>query len=223
MSDLNDRDNPLPSDVITELMATIPNNRGFILEKPEPERFYVRGLSPEDLQKLDKEPLLHMVGMNKRPGVAYFANHLEHNYFPPDTPQNDLMQFRQYKWNDILWAIVSVPLEYREVCEKSVAEAKLRLANGSPVKFGIGLAALRASDLKDLFEGLKDDKFDGKSYEVVQKENNISFFPMQSENVFTLENVRDHVIYQPGGDQDAHIEETMKLKTLWKKFGLPED
>jgi hypothetical protein len=222
MEDFNTSDNPLPQDTIVEIMDKLPNDRGFILEKPEPERFHVRGFGPEELEKLDKQPLLHIVGMNMRAGVAYFANYLEHHHFPPDTPANDLMQFRQYKWNDFLWIIISIPLEYRKVCEECAAEAKLRLANGSPIMFGIGLAAFRPETLREVYEELKDKEFNGKTYEEVLQEYKMSFFPMQSDNVFTLENVRDHVIYEVGGVQDARIEETMKLKALWKQFGLED-
>jgi hypothetical protein len=194
-----------PSDFLMALMDSLSNDIGFCIVKPDPEHFHVHKIVIDDLIQMSKDlTLYHVVSLYDRPGAAYFANYLEYTYFTPDTPENDLMNFITFRWEDHHWSILSVPIEYKYACETACEMANLRLADGVPIIMGgnsLGIvASMRPTSLS---ESLKDQ---------------VRFFPLNGPNVFTLENKNGSIMYEGrGGQQDARNEEIYKLNKLWEK------
>lgn len=94
--------------------------------------------SDEDLQRFFANPgFIHYVGMLNppRPGVADCFQTLEFSYFKPETPRNHLYVLRILEWEEILWGIVSIPIEEKHLMEKSAQVNRLRIANGVPMMF----------------------------------------------------------------------------------------
>lgn len=94
------------------------------------------GESSEDFQKFLEDPsLIHYVGMihPPRPGVSDCVQTLEHAYYKPGTPRNNLFNLRIIKWEDITWVIVSIPITEKAKMESVAKVSGLRIANGVPM------------------------------------------------------------------------------------------
>jgi hypothetical protein len=144
-----------------------------------------------------------------RPWVGYFANYLEYEYFGPETGENNLFQFRIYRWNEQLWAVMSIPLDRKHLAYEAADHANLRLAYGVPICMSESplkiLATARESHIPD----------DLKEF--------VKFFPLYNDRVFTLEYRKGNVIYEPGGEQDCRVSENYEIRKLWEKHNLPLD
>jgi hypothetical protein len=91
--------------------------------------------SDEEFEAFFASPLLvHYVGMLKpaRPGVTDCFKLLEHSYFKPGTSRNVLFSIRVIEWMDMIWGIVSIPIEEKHFMEKAAQASYLLVANGIP-------------------------------------------------------------------------------------------
>lgn len=68
-----------------------------------------------------------------RPGTGRFLSRLEHEHFPPGTPQNDDLDLHIVNWQGLQFAVVMVPLTALPVCERLAAECGFELSRGIPV------------------------------------------------------------------------------------------
>lgn len=109
---------------------------------------------------------MHFVGMLMRPGVGGCAETLEHTHYKPGTPANDLFQLHIIKWEDLVWGLISIPIEDRSKMERAAAANGLRIANGVPFMIG---------------------------------PNGPSRFPVENNRIFTLENIKGHLVYKNQG------------------------
>jgi hypothetical protein len=50
---------------------------------------------------------------------------LEYTYFIPGTPRNEEYFLRLFKWNEIIWFMVSIPKSEAHLMEKVAAECGL--------------------------------------------------------------------------------------------------
>lgn len=92
--------------------------------------------SDEDLQRFFAIPsFIHYVGMLNppRPGVADCFQTLEFTYFKPGTSRNHVFVMRVIEWEEILWGIVSIPIEEKHFMEKAAQVNRLRIADGIPM------------------------------------------------------------------------------------------
>lgn len=210
-------DEPLGIDSrdFADLLKAMPDNQGVLMVKDPlgSGDFYISIVREADLKKLAEDKgLFHVIYQITRPGTGYFSNYLEHKYFPPETPLNDEFQFRPYKWRDLMWGIISIPIEKKDLCYEAAQVSKLRIANGIPVRFRIGgliesCAACRKENATEKMPGATD----------------IQWFPLDCDNAYTLEFSRENPgVYEPGGAQDERIWEDFKVKELWKEFGVPD-
>ncbi|NTW13785.1 MAG: hypothetical protein HGA31_02010 [Candidatus Moranbacteria bacterium] len=97
----------------------------------------------EELREFMKdESFVHYVGMISppRPGVRELLEFVEHEYYKPDTRRNDLFLMRIIRWEDIVWALISIPIKERSYVEKAVRSFGLRIANGVPTMLSGGKA-----------------------------------------------------------------------------------
>lgn len=94
----------------------------------------------ESAQFFNNPDFIHFVGSigPPRPGVSLFMVKLEHTYFPSGTDANKYFFLRMQKWEGIIWVIVSIPKEKKNLAEKIAAETGLRIADGIPHMFHSG-------------------------------------------------------------------------------------
>jgi hypothetical protein len=185
----------IQDDQVGDILESIPENHGVLFEKKDAD-ILIWGIKPENLNNISKD-YIHCVGLTTRPFVKYFCAYLEYVHFTPDTPANDEYQFRMIRWQGFMWAICSIPLSKKHFCYEVAKEAKLKLANGIPFKTGIILGARRPEKTKEIPIEL------------------IKWFPINGDNVFTLENLDGNPIYEGiGGRQDVEAEENLKFEQL---------
>jgi hypothetical protein len=199
----------LTRDQFTDILRIMPEGKGIKLDKDKKGsgNLEIALLVTENLVDLSKnESLFHIIGMWARPWVGYFCNHLEYEYFEPETPANQEFEFRIFKWKNILWAVVSIPISKKDLAYETAEVSHVRLANGVPVMAGGDRLRMLAATRDD--GGLK-----GLG----------EFFPLNCERAFTLENQKNDVVYEgPGGRQDAKASENLALHNLWGKHGVPD-
>ncbi|MCX6765762.1 MAG: hypothetical protein NT136_02275 [Candidatus Moranbacteria bacterium] len=101
------------------------------------------GKSYESLKKFVRDSkYIHYVGMVKppHPGVMLCSVKLEYTYFIPGTPSNDEFLLKAFKWEEIIWIMISIPKEKSHLMEKVATECGLRIVNRIPTLIGGGAA-----------------------------------------------------------------------------------
>lgn|GEM_PF-5720569 len=83
-------------------------------------------------RKARDESLFILVGDIIRPNVHFFFVQLEHLYFPPGTPANDLFEYSVLKWEDMLYLIGVFPRRYADEAMHIAYKLGLRFADGVP-------------------------------------------------------------------------------------------
>jgi len=146
-------------------------------------------VTDEEIQRLaSNERLVHLAGtiIPPRIGVRLFVVKLEYFYFEPGTPKNDEFIFHVIDWQDMSWAVVSIPKGYLELAKKVAAEVGLRIADGVPHSITAG---------------------------------QVYVFPMNTENVFTLENVSGHEVYSSSNERIMELlaEEAQEIEEIFDK------
>lgn len=109
---------------------------------------------------------LLVVGLVIRPGVVLFLTELEHEYFPPIGPVNDLFQIASVEWphaNPLPWNVAFVPMRFKPLAAHVATRHGLRLADGVPQLVEPARETLGGRHLR------------------------MQPFPYHSDNVFTLE------------------------------------
>lgn len=95
-------------------------------------------LIPEDEKQfqefLKSDRFIHYVGMLSppRPGVQECFAVLEYSFYNPSSNRNEFFIMKIVEWSDIVWAIVSIPIEEKKLMEKVANECGLRIADGVP-------------------------------------------------------------------------------------------
>jgi hypothetical protein len=77
---------------------------------------------------------VHFLGMISppRPSVILCITKLEHEHYPPGTDINNDFVLRLRNWEQILWAIVSIPKHDFPIMENVAKELRLELVKGLP-------------------------------------------------------------------------------------------
>lgn len=76
-----------------------------------------------------------LVGDMQRVGMSKFLVRLEHEHFNPSTDLNDLLELEMRKWPEdwgLIWFVIKMPSEYKEVALGLLEECGLRAADGIP-------------------------------------------------------------------------------------------
>jgi hypothetical protein len=168
-----------------KLICELSDGNGIRLDKDDGEGLIITLVNSEYLSNLSENmELFHIIGLWERPWVQFFFNFLEYEHFEPGTEKNKEFQFLLFKWEGLMWGIVSIPIEKRQLAEISANSSRLKLADGVPVVINGGS------------------------------------FPLNCDMAFTLENLSNDIIYEPGGVYDAKISENFELRKLWKKHGV---
>jgi hypothetical protein len=135
------------------------------LNRPQNLQEVRESLSPE------KVALVCMVGP-RRIGILSFIVFLEHRYFPPGTPKNELFQVVMMEWQEMKWCVVVIPEKDVKTGDDLAASLGLRRADGVPTLLSAA---------------------------------GVVRFPLDQDNVFTIENVPGHFAYHndPGQNRTA--------------------
>lgn len=123
---------------------------------------------------------LVLPALAERPGVGLFFAELEHEYFPPIGPVNDLFQIMAMLWpqSDLKWTVGFIPMRYKPLAEHVAARNGLRLANGFPHVVQKGRVYMHGSMRFE--KGCEIGQGLGMGVTVMR-------FPYSGDNVFTLE------------------------------------
>jgi len=120
----------IDSNDLSKIMDEMPDGYSVILASKE-GKMMVFQYPPDKLKELiEKIGAMMVYGMQSRPGVRYFIHHVEHTYFPPDTPKNDEYVFGMMKWEDMIWIFLVVPLDFEEKVRDSADKAGLVVKQG---------------------------------------------------------------------------------------------
>ena len=136
----------------------------------------------EEMQQYFDSAWTHYVASLKppRPGFSLFAATLEHQFFPPDTPENDNFRMLSTGWyHDSMWITISIPTEKKHLAEAVASYCGLKILDTFPIA-NAQFATFATVGMK-AYEELKavDPSWDA--------------FPLyQSVNLFSLENSKEH-------------------------------
>lgn len=198
----------LPPEALGEIVSRLTPGYGIRFDKEPDYNLRIERFSQADLVKLNEDKnLCHVVCQHDRPGAEFYFQYLEQTYFTPDTPRSQFYDFRVYrwtKWPPLLWSICSIPLDKKETLEESAEQAQMRLADGIPFICGPVVAAIRRKKI--------DKELDSMA----------TWFPLNNDNTYTLENQSGSVAYEPGGKHDIKMEATARTKALLEKLYGPE-
>lgn len=84
----------------------------------------------------EDEDKLFIICMETRPGMRLFLVDLEYNKFIPGTPLNDRFELFINKWEGIGWAVVAVPMKYKDFVWEVAERNGMRVADGIPMTLG---------------------------------------------------------------------------------------
>jgi len=131
----------LTHEILASTLDVLPNNHGLWYKEIRDEWTKVLKINPGTIEKLNANlAWFHVVTMLDRPGACEFAQHLEFTHYAPHTPANDNFHYRVLKWEDLLWAIISVPRADANNAYVAASIHQLRLVNAPPRVFKMGLA-----------------------------------------------------------------------------------
>lgn len=121
-------------DMIHDVIKTMNNNVGLYYSiNSATNSLQLTRVTAEDLKALSERiDSVHVVCWSDRSNSALFVNTLEYKYFPPGTPENDLFEYRMFKWNDMLWFICTVPANKKDILYQVAKESNLKLVEGFP-------------------------------------------------------------------------------------------
>lgn len=93
--------------------------------------------SDESLQAFVADPQwVHFVGALMREQLGAVFEELEHAHYPPGTPKNDLFHLRLMNWEEMQWAMASIPAQDKHLMEAVCAKHGMRVADGVPTMVG---------------------------------------------------------------------------------------
>ncbi len=148
-----------------------------------------------------------------RPGFGIFVSTLEHQFFPPDTPENENFNLLATGWlHHTLWMTVSIPTAKKHFAEAVASYCGLKILDTIPVAC-VKYPAFATVHM-EAYEQLKD--VDPK-WEV---------FPLaRAVNVFSLENSDEHPVKSKkmGLDEWVNYELDIVGKIIGKHEWTDED
>lgn len=170
-----------------------------------------RQVTTPELDAMARDPQrLVIVADIRRIGTSLFAATLEHEYFPPVGPVNDLFQIQRVSWpsQEMCWMMIFLPMTAMMAAEKAARDQGMRFNNGVPWIGSMGNTRLYGAHRQKpaIFPaGFK-----------VQR------FPWATPNVFTLETDTKvgSAIYQNNPKADAELRrlETMQVDATIAAF-----
>lgn len=194
----------------------------------------------EEISEFFQNPnFVHFIGMFRplRPGVILCATKLEHYYYPPDGEINKDFMIRLWKWEEIIWMIMSVPESDHDLVRKTAQECVLSVKHGVPQK----ITMEEMMEILEKKEGRKISSNDkGKmnagdnplsKIEVLitdvvrdaKTNERRKVFPLPYNNrVFTFESIKDHPIYKndPGQYEKFEALELMEAARISAEFEM---
>lgn len=76
--------------------------------------------------------LANLVFLQHRPGGRLYATVLEHTYFKPYTPEAESFHFRFIRWKDLLWTMITIPIEKVHYFSSIADEVGMKVVDGRP-------------------------------------------------------------------------------------------
>ena len=164
----------------------------------------------------------HFIGMfaPPRPGVVLCATQLEHVYYPPGGEINEDFMIRLWKWEEIIWAIISVPRSDIDLVRKIAAECGLSVKHGVPQKITMleMIEIMAARDKRKISPKEKKEMEENKELyskvellvtDIVRDKKTSArrkvFTLPYNNRVFTFENIKNHPFYKNDPETNEKI------------------
>lgn len=141
-----------------------------------------------ELRALLNPSRVALVMLPTRSGVRSFMTFLEYKYFPPATPLNHHFRFAIVKWGGLRWIVIIIHKKHLETADNLARLFGLRRANGIPhvISFDSVEGAQGVATTRDpRYAAMPFGELGGK----------VETFPLDSDNVWTMENIEGHFIY----------------------------
>lgn len=199
-------------DAISAVIKAMPDNSMITLNSKDG---ILHDISKERIEKCvvlaNNIELFHIIFMMTRPGANRFQTYLEHEYYPPGTPENDKFQWRVLKWNQINWCIISIPLEDRQNAYDAAAETKMKIADGIPT----------------MISGEGVERFPlccDRAFSLENQPNSVIYEPGGSQDEVHLERLQVDEYLRSKGYSDGPVEvEEEDDADWWKEGQIPDD
>jgi hypothetical protein len=186
--------------------------------------FKPKVVSQQEFDALAKKSTsLVVAALTSRVGVPIFFRELELCFFPPVGPQNNSFQLSIQQWpqgetdqngNLLEWMVGVIPMQYKPLATHVAQKNGLRLANGFPHVFqrkgasGVTINAVGACRFNRGSSIAKDSGY------------TVRRFPLQGDNVFTIETDEHSAIYDNKATTNHEMRrlEALQLNTLQEEF-----
>jgi hypothetical protein len=154
-----------------DLVHNMPNNNGFRLINQYNEdgsvdesSYQIERMTMEHIKEHNRrKDKFNVVCLMLRETAQKFCHELEWTHYPPGSERNKLFGCIYYRWNDLIWCVVSIPIAEKELAFQAAAEVSGRLVDGVPTMIG-------SEDPKASMLGIPVDQF-----------------PLNTENTWNLE------------------------------------
>lgn len=150
-------------DDLHDLIRTMPNNVGLRLTDHE-DGYKVERVTTEHLKEQNRrKDKLNIACLLIRGVTGVFCSTLENLWYTPGTPKNSSFGCIYFKWQDMVYAIITIPIEDKPKAEAVAKRVGARIADGIPTLIG-------GPDPKINFAGIPAEQF-----------------PLNNQYTFTLE------------------------------------
>jgi hypothetical protein len=177
---MHDEPLAIPGDQLSEVVSALPNDQGICLDVWETKHFCkVIKLNARRMAEWNAdESKFHVVCMAIREIMCDYSQHIEKTYFPPMTEQNHDFKFSYYRWEDVVFIILTVPIDKRHLMFIGASDLNMRLADGVPHIISCGKAHNLGNWRKELPPVVRGMGIDPSQ---------ITTFPLNSDRTYTLE------------------------------------
>lgn len=201
---------------VNKAVVELKDNHGMRFEKVGYDIVAMKVNLDEMLELAKDQTKAHAIVQADRPGGEFFAQYLEQTHFTPDTPANQEYEYRLFRWEKMMYSIMSIPVEKKHLFAEAAKESKLKVQDAIPLTFGMVRASTRPDRFDDRWWGGKTPP--EEEYNEVKKD--LKWFPLDSPTTCTLESDDELAYKGPGGHHDLHTEFNYKLKTLLEERGI---
>lgn len=131
----------IDKDILCKLLETMSNNVGLRLtgdaSETEGETYKVEKITIEHLKELGRrKDKLNIICLLLHSSVGEFCAALEHTHYKPGEPENDDFTTTYFKWNDLLFVIITIPFKDKSKVDDIAKKVGARLTNNVPTLIG---------------------------------------------------------------------------------------
>jgi hypothetical protein len=120
---------------------------------------------------LQRQDLVHLVGLLRRPGVRSLSACIEYHWYPPGTARNDRFKVHLMRWSGLDWLVASFPAARRKPTEQLARRLGMRLVDGVP--------SLIADGRVTMFPGARHQDRDNQAMRTIENDPRSPLYSMR--------------------------------------------